>query len=748
MDSEFEIDIEPQGDGTRSEEPSAFLEAFGLISRAVNPVTEGSPAAEEEALVLSSLPDDLDFPTALEDSRVGSPFSVSTGRGDAEAPTLSEPESKILEGPDAGDDASVVTAEEAPAPVALLSAVPAAEPELVSEPAEPVGETPGIADESSSGDPENLNLECPGCGGGLVLRREHLGIEGICVWCRTPIVAAESARDGQVRVYPIFEGNPDLKPALPEAKTAAAVTTQAEPAPVPEPPAAEPEKPAPLPAPLAWSGVPSITPSGPAPIVGSPVPSGNLTSERSEPLPDLLSAAVIAPLEPAPVAPVSALAPEPIRSVETPSPAFVEQPAAAIPEPVTATAPSPSLWSDVAAVPVPAPTPVAETAVIPEVLPPMAPLDLESLYAVGGFVQPDATPPAPGSGAAPASGGFGGPVETVAPLAEPARVPAAPAAGFGEFLQTPVSPTVPAAAAPWGPPSRPVEETRKPEAADPGIPGMGFSQPAPASRMPGGDASPAGFGKASPAGFSSIFGETLRAEAHPSPEPTGFGISEAAVNRAFSVGSSSDDDAPARLGPAPASIETGFGNESQPANGFGHAFRPETKPNLFGEAIAASPLPWEPSAESPKPAPASFLEDRPLDEAPVPMPAAPPEDPLATHFAEKEAVAAAPPVLPPADSMFAEAPARNEPSQITPIPIVTGQALDGKPKPKVRKGFLVLMVVILGFACGAALASYVLPVDQYVQQARAHMENRFGTTPPVVPTGAGPAKGSPVAAQP
>jgi hypothetical protein len=35
------------------------------------------------------------------------------------------------------------------------------------------------------------------------------------------------------------------------------------------------------------------------------------------------------------------------------------------------------------------------------------------------------------------------------------------------------------------------------------------------------------------------------------------------------------------------------------------------------------------------------------------------------------------------------------------------------------------MVVIVGFAAGAALASFVLPSDEYVQAARSLMEAKF-----------------------
>jgi hypothetical protein len=51
----------------------------------------------------------------------------------------------------------------------------------------------------------------------------------------------------------------------------------------------------------------------------------------------------------------------------------------------------------------------------------------------------------------------------------------------------------------------------------------------------------------------------------------------------------------------------------------------------------------------------------------------------------------------------------------------------------VRKGFVVLVVVLLGFASGAALASYILPVERYVEAARAFMEARFAPKPAEMP---------------
>jgi hypothetical protein len=45
------------------------------------------------------------------------------------------------------------------------------------------------------------------------------------------------------------------------------------------------------------------------------------------------------------------------------------------------------------------------------------------------------------------------------------------------------------------------------------------------------------------------------------------------------------------------------------------------------------------------------------------------------------------------------------------------------------------MVVILGFASGAALASFVLPVERYVEAARSFMEAKFApkAAVPVMP---------------
>ncbi|MEM6915979.1 MAG: hypothetical protein AAF491_05370, partial [Verrucomicrobiota bacterium] len=58
-------------------------------------------------------------------------------------------------------------------------------------------------------------------------------------------------------------------------------------------------------------------------------------------------------------------------------------------------------------------------------------------------------------------------------------------------------------------------------------------------------------------------------------------------------------------------------------------------------------------------------------------------------------------------------------------PQVTSQPLGSKPPKRKGKGLLVLLVILLGLVCGAALASFVLPVDEYVAKARSFMEEKL-----------------------
>lgn len=57
---------------------------------------------------------------------------------------------------------------------------------------------------------ETLKLKCPDCGGGLNLKRIHLGITGTCVHCYSPITAVET--NGQISIQ---AGRPSLEEAHP-----------------------------------------------------------------------------------------------------------------------------------------------------------------------------------------------------------------------------------------------------------------------------------------------------------------------------------------------------------------------------------------------------------------------------------------------------------------------------------------------------------------------------------------------------
>ena len=64
------------------------------------------------------------------------------------------------------------------------------------------------SEDANSDDPERrlLVLACPECQGQLTLQSEHLGVPGTCVWCETPIVAARSGTDGEVRIFGLASG--------------------------------------------------------------------------------------------------------------------------------------------------------------------------------------------------------------------------------------------------------------------------------------------------------------------------------------------------------------------------------------------------------------------------------------------------------------------------------------------------------------------------------------------------------------
>jgi hypothetical protein len=185
MNPDFDISLNTPEDASSYEAKGHFLESLGLSERHL--LGESSSGKVEtlgdDGVVLSSMPDDLGFPSPgkAPDRNFSLSSSISAQKGRETALAISLP------------------AEEANQP----------------EPAEATNKSTGPEASQAEGPDETLHLQCPECRGSLVLSRRHINIEGACVWCQTPIVAAESARDGQVCIFPILgHAREELKSAI------------------------------------------------------------------------------------------------------------------------------------------------------------------------------------------------------------------------------------------------------------------------------------------------------------------------------------------------------------------------------------------------------------------------------------------------------------------------------------------------------------------------------------------------------
>jgi len=126
----------------------------------------------------------------------------------------------------------------------------------------------------------------------LSLRHEHLGMEGQCVWCEIPIVAASSGLDGKVRVFRVAVSQAEIPQAevpqaeVPQAEVPQAEVPQAE-VPQAEVPQAEvPQAEVPQAEEDSWAPLPSFSPdvsSAESDVQGwPPVESIAPNSENSE----------------------------------------------------------------------------------------------------------------------------------------------------------------------------------------------------------------------------------------------------------------------------------------------------------------------------------------------------------------------------------------------------------------------------------------------------------------------------------
>jgi len=697
MNSDYDFTLNSSESPSSGAARNRFLDSLGVGENALRSL-EGSQeeiANADEGLVLSSQPE-VEAPDASVDLSKGRAISISVNRGAAinRSLEITVPASPKADG----------TGEASVNP--------------------PVS---GVEDDLET----IINLSCPECAGDLVIKRRHLGVEGACVWCHTPIVAAETARDRQVRVFPLLGG---IKKA--ETTDVSAVqeshesTADLSPAPAPHAP---------------WKPLAEAVESGfsmkseieaPTPVLPDPQVKqdqaesfygGNFGFSPS--------------FEPAPLEDNSAA--EDDASEVTPS---TGQP---------------------------------------------VPMDLDDLYASPGFGSPadekkdepgfgETMTNAPKGGAAFNPAGFGAFLQSPAPVAdrEIAEVPPTPWSGASAPTSLSHAPLAPASRvqdegpspsggfaspAPWGPPTSFVPDETVIDAppalikedTSPSDWASAFETPRePESSVsrhndtaPESLSAPPAF-----AGFESAFGssspesEKLKPTGASAEAPSGFFFSNAPAStmlfgrsesagesfampgHCFSTGSSSEPEVEAKTfdalfpsssveevqspifeaaemdmpGEFPAASETVGADPLFPSINQG--------PSLFGDSAFVS-FHDEPVAE-PSPAPAAATGSAFSDPKPASFsPAGEPQN--------------------------SPAPAISE-SVIPAIPAISSLPLghQTKPKPKVRKGFIVLMVIIVGFASGAALASFVLPVDEYVQTARAFMEKKFnpsGMTPQTLP---------------
>ncbi|MBL9160657.1 MAG: hypothetical protein JNJ70_24465 [Verrucomicrobiales bacterium] len=727
MDSDFDITLNSSDEASEDSAKGQFLNSLGLgESELIAPLRRdrGTRVQEDEGVVLSSMPDDLGFtaPGMVPDRGVAL-LSQQLPKERETITAISLPTEDETQ-PEPEDSSNNESTGSSAAPVDLE---------------------------------ETLNLQCPECHGSLVLKRLHLGIEGACVWCHTPIVAAESGRDGQVRVFPILGQAPaSAKSANGETGEVPAPTATA----APEPEGVN----AAIETPPASASKEAIAAAAPSEIVAE--------ISTVEPNVSFSGFGPLTPLTPslptsAPDSPTAfGFGPLPASASETPTLiASANEPDAAISTPDLD-----SLYETggfLAAMPSTA-APAASGAAIATMT---SPALVE--VPVPGFGAPSAEMPVPGFGAFLQNANT---PPTAEPAAESASVAAMPEAGpAGEFF----TPT------PWGPPT-PLSKPTSPAAASPAaddapasLPSgfaSGFgqtsstSQSAPAPAIPAAPTWEAAFGSlkdlpptpgpvlASDSSTDKGFGEGFLSAGFASAAPATVMDPPAPVARTADTGFSIQPSTAAKVQEEAKSLEE-TRSFAPPFQAFATGSSSDGEPvakNLFGEPSPAGSL-WGASSSADD-APTSFVPLTPMadlgestppvdaeplftaseDEPSIAFPSQNPTgatsmfadfrvaDPEAPAPAPAEAPApVGPPALPASATGESPLPATSPTAAPTSLPQVTSQPLGAKPKPKVRKGFIVLMVVIVGFASGAALASFVLPVEQYVNAARAFMEAKF-----------------------
>ncbi len=835
------------------EAKNRFLESMGLGDNALQEIanSDSVESSEDEGVVLSSGPEDLDLPGADNQSvsiRVHSSSGVKVS----------------------ASRASITPKEQVPGTTLIPEeAMPSVEEAIQEE----VEAEPNLVESEND---SLIHLNCPKCDGELVLRNEHLGIDGACVWCEMPIVAAKSGVDGEVRVFPIFNAGPTepVVEPVPELEEESEPESAAEP--LSEAPAVvDASGPAVSAIEQADIEIPEILEKDQSPAAEIAAVDWSDGSAAMTGCSDFSEATLPAVTDTDPMAPTgfSESEPEKQEAVEMPASEAIEPSVSgftssdvpteeasevapnAVPQVSEAIEPAASGFtssdvpteeaSEVAPNAAPSVSEAIEPAVsgftssdVPteeasEVAPNAVPQDFNHGFS-GGFAPPETEFPvapvedqttepieSPTEANSDAAGGFdtpagwGQPTETAPPLKdEPA-----PATSFsGSAEATPeVNDDVPPAMNFQGADTMP-SQMGFDGAAAPSAETAPFNE-APTSEMPGafsGSSVPSGFGLPNGGGDSPpVLEEASAQEAPFSGKQVSIPI-EAPTDVPSMSGFTTpdpvaDDTQPVAFSPVDASPAPEVAPEVAPHSGFGISAAPSTD-------LAFGSLPPAQNDEAPAPASSSFGvpstsplnigvdqasivsqavsepsvvtvpalgEEVPasdftspilpipegMQSSPIEAPAPSGGDAFASAFSTEPAkstmfdsgsssegglfgsVASAPSALMPESEVVAEEPIQpitprskveeTAPEVVTPEEDATAAETGSAPnvisqplgaKPKVRKGFIVLMVILVGFVCGASLASFVLPVDEYVAKGRAMMVQKFNPSGLVAPS--------------
>jgi len=686
----------PSGPTEKVGPNTQFLQSMGFGEEELRSLEANSEEGIEGEVALSSLPDDMEVP-GVESKPPAGPRVVGVQIGNRAHQVESNGRVEISR--------SQLNPEEG-TPEAF-------EESREEEAAEPVNREEDGKDPVEEVDSDLLHLHCPSCEEELVLRKEHVGVEGACVWCDTKIVAARSGLEGEVKVFalePIPAKTPETTEEDSSPETSATEELQSESIESFSDAEAEKEKAQEV-DPLE-EGVDSAKPAvgelsdgfasgwGDAPeALASQEEEPKDSTQETEPAPAFAGWSGMNSPEPAPVSTEeSAEIPAGFGDLETEN----EAPE---PDPTADFSGGFSDWGE---------TPEAAAEAKPE-----------------AAVKEDAIPTALPGDEGPAPVGFGDLDFSPESTEDPAPSESAVADGFAP---SPFSGDTPPAPAEKGSlPEAPVGFDAAPTPMSPESPAQDPLETVFGSDFEKGDA---GQEKSEEMSLARGWEGSIGSSDQPSIDLAPLPVPEEPFAAPTAAENPSSPEAPA--------ISDGFGASSGFSMGETSAFAdaaPQESPFFTDAAEPFSPASDSASAdslfsESPAETASPFSDSPATESAPSPFSESSFAEAPSSPFGEAapspftETPAQVPPSLPGGDTSPNEAPETQ--ASLTPAP---GQA-DSEPyslagekkrskKKGPRKGLVIFLVVLIGFVCGAALASFVLPVDQYIVEARAFMEQKF-----------------------